>query len=158
MLPVHSHNPKVTNNIVPEKATKPCIHIRNDEIDTHDCSLLNSNKLKIIGWVVCSDAVVESCDAVLIFVVTASRYICDAVSSHCREILDQCWCSSQPKVLDEQEDKTIGTNEGTGTKPGVPNVPSYLFKSENEFWGDSGDDNGNDDDSDEVTKDNNLCL
>ncbi|GJW59454.1 hypothetical protein Tco_0108789 [Tanacetum coccineum] len=45
-----------------------------------------------MGWVVCSDAVVESCDAVLIFVVTASRSICDAVSSHCREILDQCWC------------------------------------------------------------------
>ncbi|GKA78627.1 RNA-directed DNA polymerase, eukaryota, reverse transcriptase zinc-binding domain protein [Tanacetum coccineum] len=45
-----------------------------------------------MGWVVCSDAVVESCDAVLIFMVTASRYICDAVSSHCREILDQCWC------------------------------------------------------------------
>ncbi|GKC59038.1 hypothetical protein Tco_1086636 [Tanacetum coccineum] len=43
-----------------------------------------------MGWVVCSDAVVESCDAVLVFVVTASRYICDAVSSHCREILDQC--------------------------------------------------------------------
>ncbi|GKA45832.1 hypothetical protein Tco_0738628 [Tanacetum coccineum] len=46
MLPVHSHNPKVTDTNVPEKATKPCIHIRNDGIDTHDCSLLNSNKLK----------------------------------------------------------------------------------------------------------------
>ncbi|GKB45990.1 hypothetical protein Tco_0896743 [Tanacetum coccineum] len=45
-----------------------------------------------MGWVVCSDAVLESCDAVLIFVVTASRCVCDAVSSHCREILDQCWC------------------------------------------------------------------
>ncbi|GJS21318.1 hypothetical protein Tco_0449950 [Tanacetum coccineum] len=44
-----------------------------------------------MGWVVCSDAVVESCDAFLIFVVTVSRCICDAVSSHCREILDQCW-------------------------------------------------------------------
>ncbi|GKA68417.1 putative reverse transcriptase domain-containing protein, partial [Tanacetum coccineum] len=42
--------------------------------------------------VVCSDAVMESCDDVLIFVVTASRCICDAVSSHCRDILDQCWC------------------------------------------------------------------
>ncbi|GKA91277.1 putative ribonuclease H-like domain-containing protein [Tanacetum coccineum] len=46
MLPVHSHNPKVTNTIVPEKVTKPRIHIRNDGIDTHDYSLLNSNKLK----------------------------------------------------------------------------------------------------------------
>ncbi|GJT29312.1 zf-CCHC domain-containing protein, partial [Tanacetum coccineum] len=45
-----------------------------------------------MGWVVCFDAVVESCDAVLIFVVTASRCICDAVSGHYRDILEQCWC------------------------------------------------------------------
>ncbi|GKE28282.1 hypothetical protein Tco_1443666 [Tanacetum coccineum] len=38
---------------------------------------------------------------------------------------------------------------GTGTKPGVPDVPKYLSESENESWGDSGDD-----DSDEVNKDN----
>ncbi|GJS64863.1 hypothetical protein Tco_0679427 [Tanacetum coccineum] len=56
-----------------------------------------------MGWVVCSDAVVESCDAVLVFVVTASRCICDAVSSHCREILEQCWCRVC-KVLDDWED------------------------------------------------------
>ncbi|GKA28356.1 hypothetical protein Tco_0714524 [Tanacetum coccineum] len=45
MLSVHSHNPKVTDTNVLEKGTKPRIHIRNDGIDTHDCSLLNSNKL-----------------------------------------------------------------------------------------------------------------
>ncbi|GJT16796.1 hypothetical protein Tco_0875502 [Tanacetum coccineum] len=39
---------------------------------------------------------------------------------------------SQPKVPDEQEDKTTGTDEGTGTKPGVPDVPKYLSESENE--------------------------
>ncbi|GJQ92892.1 hypothetical protein Tco_0004031 [Tanacetum coccineum] len=48
ILPVHSHNPKVTDSNVPEKATKPRIHIRNDRIDMHDCSLLNLNKLKLI--------------------------------------------------------------------------------------------------------------
>ncbi|GKA78098.1 hypothetical protein Tco_0784635 [Tanacetum coccineum] len=36
---------------------------------------------KIMGWVVCSDAVVESCDAILVFVVMASCCICDIVSS-----------------------------------------------------------------------------
>ncbi|GJY88398.1 hypothetical protein Tco_0503026 [Tanacetum coccineum] len=42
----------------------------------------------------------------------------------------------------------------TGTKPGVPDVPKYLSKSENEYWGDSGDDDDyNDDDSDKLTKD-----
>ncbi|GJX40011.1 hypothetical protein Tco_0255001 [Tanacetum coccineum] len=46
-----------------------------------------------MGWDVYSDAVVRSSDVVLVFVVTASRYISDAVSSHCREILEQCWCS-----------------------------------------------------------------
>ncbi|GJW86833.1 hypothetical protein Tco_0162173 [Tanacetum coccineum] len=60
---------------------------------------------------------------------------------------------SQPKVPDEQEDKTTGTDEGTSTKPGVPDVPKYLSESENESWGDSSDDKSNDDDSDEVTKD-----
>ncbi|GJT31579.1 retrovirus-related pol polyprotein from transposon TNT 1-94 [Tanacetum coccineum] len=60
---------------------------------------------------------------------------------------------SQPKVPDEQEDKTTGTNERTGTKPGIPDVPKYLSESENESWGDSGDDDDNNDDSDEVTKD-----
>ncbi|GKC19778.1 hypothetical protein Tco_1021928, partial [Tanacetum coccineum] len=45
-----------------------------------------------LGWVVCSDVELESHDTVLIIVVTASRCICDAVSSHCREILEQYWC------------------------------------------------------------------
>ncbi|GJX15871.1 hypothetical protein Tco_0216703 [Tanacetum coccineum] len=104
---------------------------------------------------VCSDAVVGICGRRLVLRGwTAHVMSVYAVSSHCREILDQCWCSSQPKVLDEQEDKTTGTNKGTDTKPGVPDVPKYLFESENESWGDSGDDDGNDDDSDEVTKDN----
>ncbi|GKD92344.1 hypothetical protein Tco_1372181, partial [Tanacetum coccineum] len=44
------------------------------------------------------------------------------------------------QVLDESQDKTTGIDEGTGTKPGVPDVPKYLSESENESWGDSGDD------------------
>ncbi|GKD70232.1 hypothetical protein Tco_1324322, partial [Tanacetum coccineum] len=47
-----------------------------------------------MGWVVQSDAVLRSCDAVLDIVVTASRVICDAVSSFRGEILEQCWCRS----------------------------------------------------------------
>ncbi|GJV44735.1 hypothetical protein Tco_1429271 [Tanacetum coccineum] len=46
-----------------------------------------------------------------------------------------------------------GSDEGTGAKSGVPDVPKYLSKSENELCGDSGDDGRNDDDSDEVMKD-----
>ncbi|GJW77801.1 hypothetical protein Tco_0139483 [Tanacetum coccineum] len=46
---------------------------------------------------------------------------------------------SKLKVLDESQDKTTGTDEGTGTKPEVSDVPKYFSKSENESWGDSDD-------------------
>ncbi|GKF85414.1 hypothetical protein Tco_0253241, partial [Tanacetum coccineum] len=65
-------------------------------------------------------------------------------------------------VLDEQHHKITNTDEGTGTKPGVPDVPIYKSKSEQESWGDSeelddgendsddkGDDNDGDDDNDD---------
>ncbi|GJR12443.1 hypothetical protein Tco_0795095 [Tanacetum coccineum] len=56
-------------------------------------------------------------------------------------------------VPNEQQRKTSDADKGTGTKPRVPNVPKYLFKSENESGGDNDDDESNDDNSDEVTKD-----
>ncbi|GKA55604.1 hypothetical protein Tco_0754676 [Tanacetum coccineum] len=43
-------------------------------------------------------------------------------------------------VPDEQQRKTSGT-KGTGTRLGVFDVPTYDFKSENESWGNSEDDN-----------------
>ncbi|GJS88923.1 hypothetical protein Tco_0771559 [Tanacetum coccineum] len=58
---------------------------------------------------------------------------------------------SQPKVPDESEDKTTGTNKRTSTIPGVPNVPKYQSETDDESWGDSEDDD-NDDDSDDVSK------
>ncbi|GJY90533.1 hypothetical protein Tco_0505729 [Tanacetum coccineum] len=61
--------------------------------------------------------------------------------------------SSQPKVPDELQDKTTGTSEGTGTIPGVPDVPKDQSKSENESWGDSEDDDSIDDDNDDVSND-----
>nr|GEV94313.1 retrovirus-related Pol polyprotein from transposon TNT 1-94 [Tanacetum cinerariifolium] len=60
--------------------------------------------------------------------------------------------SSQPKVPDESEGKKTGTDEGTGTKPGVPDVPKYQSNSENESWGDSNDDDDNDDVNDDISK------
>ncbi|GJR03888.1 hypothetical protein Tco_0526872 [Tanacetum coccineum] len=69
------------------------------------------------------------------------------------------------KVLDELQDKTTGTNEGTGTISGVLDVPKDQSECENESWGKSGDDDdsndddvsdddGNDDDSDDDGSDN----
>ncbi|GKC09549.1 hypothetical protein Tco_1001159 [Tanacetum coccineum] len=54
---------------------------------------------------------------------------------------------TQSKVPDEQQPKTSGTDEGTGTIPGVPDVPPYESESDKESWGDS-DDDDNDDDGD----------
>ncbi|GJZ38356.1 hypothetical protein Tco_0584547 [Tanacetum coccineum] len=62
-------------------------------------------------------------------------------------------------VPDEQHHKTSGTDKGTSTKPGVPNVPKYDSESDKESWGNSGeededdendskDENGNDDNDD----------
>nr|GEZ63689.1 hypothetical protein [Tanacetum cinerariifolium] len=48
-------------------------------------------------------------------------------------------------VSNEQQRKTSGTDEGTDTKPGVLDVPTYDSKSENESWSDTK--NDNDDDS-----------
>ncbi|GKB09427.1 hypothetical protein Tco_0837739 [Tanacetum coccineum] len=59
---------------------------------------------------------------------------------------------SQPKVPGESKDKTTGTNEGTSTKPGVPDVPKYQYESENESCGDS-DDDSHDDDNDDGSND-----
>ncbi|GKD02030.1 hypothetical protein Tco_1172304 [Tanacetum coccineum] len=42
---------------------------------------------------------------------------------------------TQSKVPDEQHLKTIGADKGTGTIPGVPDVPIYESKSEKESWG-----------------------
>nr|GEW82957.1 hypothetical protein [Tanacetum cinerariifolium] len=53
---------------------------------------------------------------------------------------------TQSKVLDEQEQKTYGTNKGTGTILGVPDVPPYESKSYKESWGDIEDEDDNDDD------------
>ncbi|GKD73922.1 hypothetical protein Tco_1332204, partial [Tanacetum coccineum] len=47
-----------------------------------------------------------------------------------------------------------GSDEGTGTKPGVPNVPKYQSKSDDESWGDSEDDSK--DESTDVNDDDNA--
>ncbi|GJX27825.1 hypothetical protein Tco_0235904 [Tanacetum coccineum] len=56
-------------------------------------------------------------------------------------------------VPDEHQDKTTGTNEGTSTKPEVPDVPKDLSESENKYCGDSGDEDRNDDDNDDANND-----
>ncbi|GJY09638.1 hypothetical protein Tco_0377823 [Tanacetum coccineum] len=65
---------------------------------------------------------------------------------------------SDVAVLDESQDKTTSTNEGTGTIPWVPDVPKYQSESENESWRNSEDDDRNDDDSDDVTNDDDDSL
>ncbi|GJR14129.1 putative reverse transcriptase domain-containing protein [Tanacetum coccineum] len=67
-----------------------------------------------MGWVVC--AVVESRNVVLIFMVTASSCICDAVFSHYRELLDQCWCrlKQAPRPRENHPNQVVANNGGQG--------------------------------------------
>nr|GEU36531.1 putative reverse transcriptase domain-containing protein [Tanacetum cinerariifolium] len=55
--------------------------------------------------------------------------------------------NSELEVPDELKQKTIGTNKGTGTIPGVLDVPKVQSESENKSLGDSEDDDNNDDDN-----------
>ncbi|GKA66257.1 hypothetical protein Tco_0766065 [Tanacetum coccineum] len=50
-------------------------------------------------------------------------------------------------VPDEQQRKIFGTDEGTGAKLGVPDVPKYASESDKESWGDSGEEEEDDDDT-----------
>ncbi|GKE08466.1 hypothetical protein Tco_1412017, partial [Tanacetum coccineum] len=52
----------------------------------------------------------------------------------------------QSKVLNKQQQKTSGIDEGTGTKPGAPDVPKYDSESEKESWGDSDEEDDEDED------------
>ncbi|GJZ71414.1 hypothetical protein Tco_0635265 [Tanacetum coccineum] len=65
---------------------------------------------------------------------------------------------SQPKVSNELKEKTTGTNKGTGTIPGVPDVPKAQFESKNKSWGNSRDDDSNDDDSNDNVGDDEDLL
>ncbi|GJV23657.1 hypothetical protein Tco_1376352 [Tanacetum coccineum] len=56
----------------------------------------------------------------------------------------------QSGVPVEQQRKISGTDEGTGAKPGVPDVPKYDSESDKESWGDSGE---KDDDDEDDTED-----
>ncbi|GJU77290.1 hypothetical protein Tco_1274360, partial [Tanacetum coccineum] len=55
---------------------------------------------------------------------------------------------TQSKVPNEQQQKTTSTDEGTGTIPGVPDVPPYESESDKDSWGDSNDKDNDDDDGD----------
>nr|GFA42628.1 hypothetical protein [Tanacetum cinerariifolium] len=58
---------------------------------------------------------------------------------------------TQSKVPGEQHLNTSGADEGTGTIPGVLDVPVYESESKKESWGDSGEED-EDDESDYVDK------
>nr|GEU71044.1 hypothetical protein [Tanacetum cinerariifolium] len=60
----------------------------------------------------------------------------------------------ESRVLDEQHRKTSGTDEGTSTIPGVPDVPKYDSESKKESWGDNGEEE-DDDENDSEDESNN---
>ncbi|GJY52182.1 hypothetical protein Tco_0443029 [Tanacetum coccineum] len=58
-------------------------------------------------------------------------------------------------VPDERQYKISGADEGTGTKPGVHDVPKYDYESEKESWGDNGEEDDDEDDSEDEDNDGN---
>ncbi|GJZ85736.1 retrovirus-related pol polyprotein from transposon TNT 1-94 [Tanacetum coccineum] len=58
-------------------------------------------------------------------------------------------------VPDEKHLKTTGADEGTGTIPGVPDVPKYESESEKESWGDSGEEDEDDENDSKDKSDGN---
>ncbi|GJR62428.1 hypothetical protein Tco_1504590 [Tanacetum coccineum] len=52
-------------------------------------------------------------------------------------------------VPNKQQRKISSTDKGTGAKPGVPNVPKYDSESDKESWGDSGEEDDDDEDDTE---------
>ncbi|GKE07532.1 hypothetical protein Tco_1399550 [Tanacetum coccineum] len=59
----------------------------------------------------------------------------------------------QSGVPKEQQRKISATHEGTGAKPGVPDVPKYDSESNIESWGDSGEEDEDDTEDDEGNDD-----
>ncbi|GJU45455.1 retrovirus-related pol polyprotein from transposon TNT 1-94 [Tanacetum coccineum] len=70
------------------------------------------------------------------------------------ESFDGDGVDTQSKVPDKLQQKSFGTNEGTGTIPGVPDVPIYESKSEKESCGDSVEEDDNEDEFDDDSDDN----
>ncbi|GKE08004.1 hypothetical protein Tco_1411555 [Tanacetum coccineum] len=62
---------------------------------------------------------------------------------------------TQSNVPDEQHLKTTGVDEGTGTIPGVLDVPIYESESKKESWGDSGEEDEDDENDSEDKSDGN---
>ncbi|GKE29303.1 hypothetical protein Tco_1444687, partial [Tanacetum coccineum] len=60
----------------------------------------------------------------------------------------------ESRVPDEQQRKIFGTDKGTGTKLGVPDVPKYDCEIEKESWGNSGEEDDDDEDDTEDESDN----
>ncbi|GKD45247.1 hypothetical protein Tco_1269892 [Tanacetum coccineum] len=59
-------------------------------------------------------------------------------------------------VLNKQQRKISGIDEGTGTKLGVPDLPKYDSESEKGSWGDSGEEEDDDEDDTEDESDNDV--
>ncbi|GKD94318.1 hypothetical protein Tco_1374155 [Tanacetum coccineum] len=68
-------------------------------------------------------------------------------------LLEDAQLKKALKKSKQETHKLHASGSGTGTKPGVLDVPKDQSESENESWGNSEDDDSNDDDSDDVTTD-----
>ncbi|GJV32075.1 hypothetical protein Tco_1392475 [Tanacetum coccineum] len=74
------------------------------------------------------------------------------------ELLSDAALLEAAQVPGAFEDKTTGIDEGTSTKPGVPDVPTYESESENESWDDDGNSDADDNETTNSDEDKNPDL
>ncbi|GKB95608.1 hypothetical protein Tco_0981745 [Tanacetum coccineum] len=102
-----------------------------------------AKKTKAKGLAVLSEVALTEAEQIKLATKRSKKYFHVSHASGSGDGVD-----TQSKVPDEQQQKTSSTDEGTGTIPGVLDVPPYKSESDKESLGDSEEEDDTDDDSD----------
>ncbi|GJU02667.1 hypothetical protein Tco_1113005 [Tanacetum coccineum] len=135
----------------PVQATKCTKHKKKAKVAKSDKKKQPAEKPKAKGLAVLSEvALTEAEQLKLATKKSKTQFHSSYASGSCDGV------DTQLKVSDEQQQKTYGTDKGTGIIPSVPDVPIYESKSEKESWGDNDDEDEHDEnDSDDLGDDDN---
>ncbi|GJV17440.1 hypothetical protein Tco_1362763 [Tanacetum coccineum] len=125
----------------PVRATKGTRIKTKAKVGKSDKKKQPAKKPKANGLVVLSEVALTEAEQLKLATKRSKTYFHVSHTSGSSDGVD-----TQSKVPDEQLLKTTGADEGTGTIPGVLDVPIYESESEKESWGDSEEEDDNDDD------------
>ncbi|GJQ92551.1 retrovirus-related pol polyprotein from transposon TNT 1-94 [Tanacetum coccineum] len=122
-----------------EKAPKPKLKSK-AKVAKPDKKKQPAKKTKEKGLDVLSEVALTEAEQIKLVTKKGNKYFHVSHASGLGDGVD-----TQSKTLDEQQQKTSSTDEGTGTIPGVLDVHPYESESDKESWGDSKEDNNDDD-------------